>query len=686
MDVAKLGIQVETNGTERATSELNKITGAAGRAEAATEGLADANRGATGAAAAAARAYANEGSAAASASKQIEMANRAANQNNAGLMRTHNTANLAAQGFDIVTTAAGGMNAGLIGMQQGLQIAQVAMTTNGSFAKALAASFMAMLSPITFVSIALTALAAVAIQSVEWSKLLASALMALADALEVIAPYAIAAAAALALLYAPAIIGGLISVIALLGRMAVAAVTAAAAIIAANPLGALVLGITAAVAAANIFRDELAQIFGRDIVADAKKGVNFIIGAFVGGFNGIKAAWAQLPAAIGDVVFTTAAFVLKGTELMVNKVIKMISDFIGSVYDGMSGLASKVGIDLGKFGGIGEVSFGQISNPFKGKAMEAGSIIASEMSAAQGTDYVGGVTDMIARGASAASEKLKGLAKDLVDVDEKAKKGGKGGGGQSEAEKYSDIVDGANRRIASLKAEQEGLGMTEQAAAALRYEQDLLNQAQQRGIELTAAQKTELTGLAEKMAATEAETKAAKEQLEFAKDATGGFLSDLRSGLRSGEGFWRSFGNAALNVLDKIIDRGQDLLVDGLFGGGGGKGGGGILGAVFGGLGKLLGFNANGTNHWRGGLTVVGERGPEIVNAPRGSQIIPNHRINGAPANSNAPQKVDFNINVSGARGNKEIEDMVAAGVQQGIGQYDKGFDVRLNQALERTG
>ena len=40
---------------------------------------------------------------------------------------------------------------------------------------------------------------------------------------------------------------------------------------------------------------------------------------------------------------------------------------------------------------------------------------------------------------------------------------------------------------------------------------------------------------------------------------------------------------------------------------------------------KLDGFpgNARGTDFWRGGLTWVGEEGPELVNLPRGSQVIP---------------------------------------------------------------
>lgn len=36
------------------------------------------------------------------------------------------------------------------------------------------------------------------------------------------------------------------------------------------------------------------------------------------------------------------------------------------------------------------------------------------------------------------------------------------------------------------------------------------------------------------------------------------------------------------------------------------------------------GNNAKGTDYWRGGLTWVGEEGPELLNVPRGSQIIPN--------------------------------------------------------------
>lgn len=43
-----------------------------------------------------------------------------------------------------------------------------------------------------------------------------------------------------------------------------------------------------------------------------------------------------------------------------------------------------------------------------------------------------------------------------------------------------------------------------------------------------------------------------------------------------------------------------------------------------GGGGKEVGNNAEGTNNWRGGPTWVGERGPELVDLPRGSRVLPN--------------------------------------------------------------
>lgn len=52
----------------------------------------------------------------------------------------------------------------------------------------------------------------------------------------------------------------------------------------------------------------------------------------------------------------------------------------------------------------------------------------------------------------------------------------------------------------------------------------------------------------------------------------------------------------------------------------------GLVADKMGGDGKAgtVGSNANGTNNWRGGPTWVGERGPELVDLPKGSRVLPN--------------------------------------------------------------
>lgn len=644
-DVATLGLKVDSGSVEKGTQALNQLSGAAARAEAAANGLSGTNRGASGAAAAAAKAYAAEGAAAASASKQIEMMNRAANQNGKGAGGHGNVANIAAQFQDIAVSAQMGMGPMQIALQQGTQLAAVLSTLENPV-KGLGEAFLSVLSPVSLVTIGVIALVSALLQFVNWSKLAQSALIALADVLEPIAPYAVAAAAALTLIYAPAIVGGIITLIAFLGRLAVQLGILAGAFILATPVLAFVAGITAAVAAANIFRDELAQIFGRDIVADAKAGVNFIIAAFVGGFNGIKSAWSLLPAALGAVIYSTAQLVLKGTEMMVNRVISMISEFISGTYDALSGLAGKVGLDIGTFGGIDPVDFGKVTNPYKDEALEAASIIAKEMKTAQGTDFVGKGIEAIGEYASTAAGKIKDLAKGLTDVDEKSKKRA---GGKSDLEKYDDIVKGLERQIAALEAERDALGLTEEAAAALRYETQFLNEAQQRGISLTDAQKSELSALAQVMASVEAETIRMGEAIEFSKMLTHSFFDDFFAGLERGKSVWESFGEAALGVLDRIADKLLTDVIDAVFevgNAGKGAGGGGLLGlfaGMFGGgntavdpWAGLRGY-ASGTSSARPGVAWVGEKGPELVRFKGGEQVIPNHRVHGAANTNVAP-------------------------------------------------
>ncbi|QRY69102.1 phage tail length tape measure family protein [Ensifer sp. PDNC004] len=681
-DVATLGLKVESGSVEKGTQALNQLTGAAARAEAAANGLTGANRGATGAASAAAKAYAAEGAAAASASKQIEMMNRAANQNG-GAAGRGNLANIAAQFQDIAVSAQMGMAPMQIALQQGTQLAAV-LSTMENPVKGLGQAFLSVISPVGLVTIGIIALVATLLQFVNWSKLAQSVLNALADVLEPIAPYAVAAAAALTLIYAPAIIGGIVSLIALLGRLVVQLGIVAGAFALANPVVAFVAGIAAAVAAANIFRDELTQIFGRDIVADAKNGVNAVIGAFVGGYEAIKAVWANLPAAISDFVYSTAKKVIDGIESMVQKAVDGLNNLINRYALWTASIGQPLSPETYNKLIIPPVEFGHPENPNPGAAGAALKAAQDAYKSAQGTDYVGKGIEAIGEYASTAAGKIKDLAKGLTDVDEKSKKRA---GGKSEQEKYADIVAGAERQIAALEAERDALGLTAEAAAALRYETQFLNEAQQRGISLTDAQKSELSALAQTMASIEEETRLMGEAMDFGKHLTQGFFDDFFAGIERGKSVWASFGDAALGVLDRIADKLLTDVIDAVFTvGNAGKGGGGLLGllgGLFGGSSAadpwagLRGYAA-GTPSARPGVAWVGEKGPELVRFRGGEQVIPNHRLSGvtpmrAPANQNQTTRFEFHskISVSG-NGDKELMERMRLATEQ---QMQTGFD-----------
>ena len=647
MDVAQLGIQVSSKGTSQATNELQQLTNAAKMADVAADGLSASTKNAGAAAAASSGGFQK----AAVAVKAHAVAMNDNVRRMGGGM-----SGLAAQFQDIGVTAAMGMNPMMIALQQGTQIAgqmEMAMQGGAKASSVFAAAFASLLSPVTLVSIALTAVAAGGLQLVDWSGLAAAALNGLADVLQTIAPYAAAAAAGLALLYGPAIIGGTVQLIALLGRLSVAALGLAASFAAANPAIAFVAGITAAVAAAGIFRDELAKIFGVDIVGAAKTGVNLVIGSFVAAFEDIKFVWNQFPNIVGAAAVGAANAAISAMEKMINAASGMLNQLIQSVNGALSNLPG--GFQIGE---IGSVDFGQFENSYASGLSEGVAARNKAVSDALNHDYLGDIGAAISNGASAASAKLKELAKSLTEVDEKSKKKG----GKTEAEKYSDIVEGANRRIASLKAEEAALGMTEEAALKLKYETELLNQAQQKGITLTASQRAELSGLAGQMASTEIATKKAKEALDFAKETTAGFVNDLRNGLKNGEGFWSSFGKAALNVLDRITDKLLNEVMDALFkvnsasSGIGGGGGGGFLSSIVGGLfgggrgtsyfppAPSVGLYASGTASARAGMAIVGEEGPELVRFKGGEQVVPNHHLRGA--NDNGIRGGD-NINVN---------------------------------------
>lgn len=603
-DIATLGLEVRSDQVEKGTRALDKMSGAAKRAEAAVNGFSSTSSGAASAASRLASETMQAGQSAgradslfgrllntlrnltsgsSRAASSIERVHLAANDNIRAASK-FNTANIAAQFQDIAVSAQMGMGAFQIGLQQGTQLAAVISMMENPL-RGLGAAFMSVISPVSLLTIGLVSLSAAGLQMVDWPKRTAQALIFLADNLKAIAPYAATAAAALALIYAPSVIAGMVTLIAWMGRVSVAAISMGASFALANPATALVAGFAAAVIAANLFRDELTRIFGLDIVGAAKSGVNAIIGVFVGSYNAIVNGWSALPGAFADLSIQVANNFLGGIQYMVRETVSLVNGMIISINGSLRNGFEALGMDregapqFPDLGPLRNYKISQIENPYAGQAQAFDNGVLKSIQDAQKTDYVGGMYSAIESGASAAADKLRELAKGLTDVDDKSKKGRKRRG-KTDAEYYQDIIDGADRRIASLLVEQQALGMTEEAANALRYEQEMLNQAQQHGIELTPKQADYIKMLAGTMAGLESAIQKAQDAINFAKDTTKGFFSDMANGLANGRGWWGSLADAAVNAITKIADALIDSGIDSLFGG---SGFGSLLSGLFGG-------------------------------------------------------------------------------------------------------
>ncbi|MCW0014915.1 phage tail tip lysozyme [Rhizobium sp. BT-226] len=119
---------------------------------------------------------------------------------------------------------------------------------------------------------------------------------------------------------------------------------------------------------------------------------------------------------------------------------------------------------------------------------------------------------------------------------------------------------------------------------------------------------------------------------------------------------------------------------------GAGGGGGGLLSALTG-MGKSifassaqfagawkaggLGLYADGTNYAPGGLSIVGERGPELVNLPQGSQVFNTNRsAQMMGANDSAPrQRPHLNVYVQGGSGDDHVRELARQGAQEALYQ-----------------
>jgi len=120
----------------------------------------------------------------------------------------------------------------------------------------------------------------------------------------------------------------------------------------------------------------------------------------------------------------------------------------------------------------------------------------------------------------------------------------------------------AQERAITLQQEAAMIGMTADEANRYRIENELLAQARQKNIDLTPADIAALQGIAAEQAATEAAIRKTREAIDFAKDTAKGFFKEIWTGLSQGKSLWSSFADAAINAMNKIVDRLMDKAIE----------------------------------------------------------------------------------------------------------------------------
>ena len=201
--------------------------------------------------------------------------------------------------------------------------------------------------------------------------------------------------------------------------------------------------------------------------------------------------------------------------------------------------------------------------------------------------------------------------------------GGGNGGSLSSPSSLDRQIESIQRRSREIENETAVIGRSSYETEKARVAFDLLEAAKESNVKVTPELQAKINMLATSYASAKQNVEqmtAAQESMKQLGQELGqsmtSFFSDMVSGGKNAE-------DAVMNLTKRLADMAFQAAFMGtgpmaaLFGT---SSSGGIFGSL---ISSFPGF-ANGTNSAPGGLAMVGERGPELVNLPRGSQVIPN--------------------------------------------------------------
>lgn len=413
-----------------------------------------------------------------------------------------NTANIAAQFQDIGVTAAMGMNPLLIALQQGTQLSAILNSMEKPI-QGLADAFKQIINPTSLWTIALTALAVVGLQMVDWIGVAQSSLNGLASAMDFVASHS-------------------------------------------DSFGAVLTGLVGVI---GVIKFESIKTGLSSVISVASKVFTTFTSwsKLVKVFNNIKKSIVEL-----KVVTWALESPIKAVTVVILAGVTAWAAFSEA---GRNALNKVIGYTLAAAYSIGGAMEAGFKSIYKGFDKAFGEL-STKMKEIAGKDYIASVEDTVVSLASSASNKFREWSNGLNDVDEKTKK---------LRESWQKLQNQVNQDIAGLRLDRNLIGMDTYTSEYERTKFNLTNQATNEGITLTPEKIAYIEEAADETARLKAENEKLIDVYNTSKSITNSFFQDLRRGLWEGVSAWEAFGNAALNVLDNILSKMVDVGVDYLF-------------------------------------------------------------------------------------------------------------------------
>lgn len=248
-------------------------------------------------------------------------------------------------------------------------------------------------------------------------------------------------------------------------------------------------------------------------------------------------------------------------------------------------------------------------------------------------------------------------------------------GGENALQTY---LQGIAKRQAALQAEMQTIGMSEAAQESLKIKMEALTIAKEKGIEVDQRMAAQINATA----ASFGQLSQAVQEARLRWSAVEGGINTVASGLtdiamrtKTAADAFRDMATSIIRDITQMIIKALLLkaatsFMSSLPGSGVTHTPGGYSPAFP----QPIGSNAMGTDFWRGGPTWVGERGPEIVDLPRGARvtandnIMPNVNVN---VHNYGSDNVDVRPKRRNADGSIDLEVVVGSMVDRRLARGD---------------